>query len=535
MEEQRFNKNTNWKVKCERMSTARRDKATDGDNPVIFNTDTNQYEGWNGTEWIALAGGGSGPGNVTASNGLTKDGEDIKLGGTLTEQTQIDLGNLEFKLQGTENSIEIRPQTTFLITNTPTFQTYFAMGSSLPLGGNGVTFGSTNFNTGANYQLNIGGEDPFFDGLTYFSRRDGVGSSSFGLGATCYMGFSDGGDSIGFDFSARSDGFKINDTIFNKGLVGTQDFSDNYDDFTYVQKKYVDDAIAQGGGSTTASNGLTKVGDDVQLGGDVTSKVNINLAGPLADILLGRKGNNFNVTNNSIFTVNEDTESSRGVRIDDEEIVLSSTDLTNNNDCRIILNKDGAEDGVNIVSNNSVENTLTLFRIANEVSLSYFNNAVGGGYASITFGADSEGIEIRDTKNQKGLVGGQDYSANYDDFTYVQKKYVDDSKGYKEIVINLSPNIDSEPPFIQVIRNDFGVTASIIKSSDGIYEIEFSGAVFEDEGKEGIFISGNEAVSLTAFPEDFNKLRLVSRGFSPPTLVNFSNGGQSLLEIRVYN
>ncbi len=60
MEEQRFNKNTNWKVKCERMSTARRDKATDGDNPVIFNTDTNQYEGWNGTEWIALAAGGSG-------------------------------------------------------------------------------------------------------------------------------------------------------------------------------------------------------------------------------------------------------------------------------------------------------------------------------------------------------------------------------------------------------------------------------------------------------------------------------------------
>ena len=62
MEEQRFNKNTNWKVKCERMDTIKRDKSTDGDNPVIFNTDTKQYEGWNGTEWVSLAGGGSGPG-----------------------------------------------------------------------------------------------------------------------------------------------------------------------------------------------------------------------------------------------------------------------------------------------------------------------------------------------------------------------------------------------------------------------------------------------------------------------------------------
>ena len=69
MEEQRFNKNTNWKVKCERMSTEKRDKSTDGDNPVIFNIDTNQYEGWNGTEWIALAGGGSGPGDSLWENG----------------------------------------------------------------------------------------------------------------------------------------------------------------------------------------------------------------------------------------------------------------------------------------------------------------------------------------------------------------------------------------------------------------------------------------------------------------------------------
>ncbi len=172
IEEQRFNKNTNWKVKCERMSTARRDKATDGDNPVIFNTDTNQYEGWNGTEWIALAGGGSGPGNVTASNGLTKDGEDIKLGGVLAERTQINLGSFDFTLQG-----------------------------------------------------------------------DNV---NFGLGRDCYMGFSDGVGTIGFDLSDRSNGFKINDSLFGVGLIANQDFTANYTDLSYVQKKYVDEKTEKG-------------------------------------------------------------------------------------------------------------------------------------------------------------------------------------------------------------------------------------------------------------------------------------------------
>ena len=175
--EERTNKNSNWKVKCEKMDTQKRDSSTDGDHPVIFNTDTNQYEvmtdneGWNGTEWIALAGGGGG-GSVTASNGLTKVGDDIRLGGAINESTQIDLGSFDFTIQG---------------------------------------------------------DNP-----------------NFGLGRDCFMSFSDGvGGSLGFDLSSRSDGFKIVDTVFNRGLFATQDFSANYDDLTYVQKKYVDDAIAQ--------------------------------------------------------------------------------------------------------------------------------------------------------------------------------------------------------------------------------------------------------------------------------------------------
>ena len=45
---------------------------------------------------------------------------------------------------------------------------------------------------------------------------------------------------------------------------------------------------------------------------------------------------------------------------------------------------------------------------------------------------------MEDSENQKGLVGAEDYSANYDDNTYVQKKYVDDKtdKGYQEFTFS---------------------------------------------------------------------------------------------------
>lgn len=50
----RLNKNTNWKVNCEKITTNKRDESTDGDSPIIFNVDTQQYEGWDGLSWVSL-------------------------------------------------------------------------------------------------------------------------------------------------------------------------------------------------------------------------------------------------------------------------------------------------------------------------------------------------------------------------------------------------------------------------------------------------------------------------------------------------
>lgn len=56
MGNQRNNRNSNWKVNCERVSTEKRDEATDGDNAIIFNVDTNTYEAWDGEQWATLSG-----------------------------------------------------------------------------------------------------------------------------------------------------------------------------------------------------------------------------------------------------------------------------------------------------------------------------------------------------------------------------------------------------------------------------------------------------------------------------------------------
>jgi len=79
---------------------------------------------WNGSAWVAWTNDFL----RTASNGLTEDGTDVKLGGTLTEPTTIDLDGNDFIIQGagtmgfdiigdialiSKGGVEIRPDSKF--------------------------------------------------------------------------------------------------------------------------------------------------------------------------------------------------------------------------------------------------------------------------------------------------------------------------------------------------------------------------------------------------------------------------------------
>jgi hypothetical protein len=68
----------------------------------------------------------------------------------------------------------------------------------------------------------------------------------------------------------------ISDNINTKGIDYNGNYHANYGNRTLVDKEYVDNSVASGStGSTTASNGLTKTGSNITLGGTLTGDTTI--------------------------------------------------------------------------------------------------------------------------------------------------------------------------------------------------------------------------------------------------------------------
>jgi len=47
-------KNTTWHTTIEKMTQEQRDNCTDGEKALIFNTDTNNFEAYNGNQWVSI-------------------------------------------------------------------------------------------------------------------------------------------------------------------------------------------------------------------------------------------------------------------------------------------------------------------------------------------------------------------------------------------------------------------------------------------------------------------------------------------------
>ena len=171
---------------------------------------------------------------TTAVNGLNKVGTDIKLGGVLTENTNV-YGAFLLNLGTQANPLQALETTT-------TDATVFTA-SNPGVAASDLQLDSTFFN------------------LRHFNAI-AAGSAS--------ISFEDGNNS----------GILITDAIDNVGLRGAVLFpaTDNLD---FVQKKYVDDAVSGG----TADNGLTKTGSNIQLGGPLIASTTITTAPALPLII----------------------------------------------------------------------------------------------------------------------------------------------------------------------------------------------------------------------------------------------------------
>jgi len=254
---------------------------------------------------------------ITASNGLTKTANDIRLGGTLMSNTTIDCTSNEYELYITS-----------------------------PPNDSKLTF-------------------------------DGYAFSAYDLNNSNDLSFTP--ETISFTNSGRHsllrnvpDSIEVstNSSVF-KGLTYKDDYSANYTLRSLVDREYVDTQITDN--TITASNGLTKTVNDIQLGGTLTDNITIDCT--------------------------------------NDEYELSVTSPLNDGK----LTFDGyAFFAYDLNNSNSLS-------FAPE-AISFVNN--GGRYSVLKNVPDS--IEVSTNSSVfKGLTYKDDYSANFTNKSLVDKEYVD--------------------------------------------------------------------------------------------------------------
>jgi len=190
----------------------------------------------------------------TASNGLTKDLQDVKLGGTLCENTDICLGG------GAASQ-------TFTIKNSGT-----TVCSVLDMNGTTVSLCASNVNS------------PFQTGRVTVGSSGSVICSGF---ATCFSSIEMGNSIFNICAIGGSSNAYLrvtDDTSTPRGLEYAACYHSTYCDRSLTDKEYVDTCVNSLTGTTSqsitgATNGLCKVGQDVVLGGSLTGPTTINVTG----------------------------------------------------------------------------------------------------------------------------------------------------------------------------------------------------------------------------------------------------------------
>lgn len=104
----------------------------------------------------------------------------------------------------------------------------------------------------------------------YLSLTDGVLVTTFLQASTDFQLYSSNGVNVvnlivGTGGASTASGVTVIDDVFNKGITATNYFGANYDDNTYVQKKFVDDTYVPLAGTTL----LNPITGDFRLGDDV--------------------------------------------------------------------------------------------------------------------------------------------------------------------------------------------------------------------------------------------------------------------------
>ena len=301
---------------------------------------------------------------TTASNGLTKTGYDVKLGGALSAPTTVDLSGNAISFTGSTAA------------------------SALLTINNGTTINN------AISVTSVGA------GLT--AQNDTAGLSS-GILATSSGTIINADDSADVNsLSILSDGtLEIDDSINSKGIDYAANYHVNYTPRTLVDKEYVDNHAATGVTTSTASNGLTKTGNNITLGGALTGDTTVTTganglyadAGATGNILFSGNGGSFtqiSLENSQNPTIPASVNVGKGVAT-----MLSKSGTTTTG-----------------ISNGGLQASM------------YYENAASNQRSIVV--SDSQ-MFIQDDIDSKGIDYADNYHANYTPRTLVDKEYVDNN------------------------------------------------------------------------------------------------------------
>ena len=325
---------------------------------------------------------------VTASNGLTEVGGDIQLGGTLTQDTNIQSNTELFTItsdNGTDNA-------QFYIKSDDGVALYAnsaSDSSSIEMGPSNLDIDAKNSSWGGEY-IGFNLTDDFEITAAQFVYSDAGVSPANRIG----MYYS-------IDYSTGWDGSTPDSILTTKGYVD----------------RTVNDIIASG---VTASNGLTEVGGDIQLGGALTQATTISLSG------------------NNISTIGTGNES---ILFDnaDELLVNNITNVEFNFGSQFVVGNGFSS--INLESTDVLELQSDSFRLRNDVGGETVIDAAftrwNGEFMSITltddFELESNSFTYTDagnvSNNQRGMYYTIDYSTDWDsntlDSIIATKGYVD--------------------------------------------------------------------------------------------------------------
>lgn len=236
----------------------------------------------------------------TANNGLTKSGTNVRLGGTLTGSTRIEIGNenLSINSSGTTGTLYLQPKTLIVSsnnfnididtsnTNSFTFNQSNVAGDFFGIGaGSGSYIHPTTASAFEMLSVSAGFTGNYYPNLAFAgaSSKFGIATNN-NLGANAYKFYleslTDTNDIGKMQF--------VDNRIVTKGIEYFGNYSTGFGVRSLVDKGYVTGLTNTlltktsfnsytGTTITSANNGLTKSGTNVRLGGNLTGATTIGL------------------------------------------------------------------------------------------------------------------------------------------------------------------------------------------------------------------------------------------------------------------